>query len=256
MNRNPAFDIMKGIALIAMIWEHCTIHQQPLELAFVCSFHMPLFYLLGGYFAKDTFSFDGFIATTKKNAKRLLLPCVVTMLLLVVWGVLQSTLKHDWSYVERYILSLLWFSGDTIDDAGLISVGPMWFLIALFWLRELFDVIQVFIRKYFNRYTDWIILGICTLISVGTTFLYPIVQPLPLGIMQGLCGLIFYAIGYVVQRHPIPWYIIGICIICWPLCILYGHTGMYGCSFQFPLDILGACGATYILYKISCAICS
>ena len=251
--RNPAFDLMKGIAIILMVWEHCTIHPLPYEHAFVYSFHMPLFFLLSGFFAKDIFSFDGFWATTKKNAKRLLLPYIITFLLTIVWGLLMAFVKHDWNQVIRPIITLFWFSGDDwMAKSGLITTGPLWFLIALFWGRELFTCIQVVVRKWkwYYEYTDWMILAVCTVLSLFAKLIYPIAHPLPLGILQGLCCLVFYAIGYIVARHNIPWYIYTLCIVCWPLSIFFGKVELMVCTYSFPLDILGACGATYLIYKL------
>lgn len=254
--RNPAFDMMKGIAILLMVWEHCTIHPWSMEHALIYSFHMPLFFILGGYFAKDVNSFDGFWTTTKKNAKRLLVPYIVTFLLLIVWGFIQSVIKHDWNLVTRYVITIFWFSGDAwTAKSGLITAGPTWFLIALFWLREIFYCVQVITRKYVHKYVDFVILGICVVLSICARYIYPLVEPLPFGILPGIGGLIFYAIGWIVSKYHIPWYIIAISIICWPISLFYGKIELMGCLFTFPLDIFGACGATYCIYICCNALC-
>jgi fucose 4-O-acetylase-like acetyltransferase len=145
---NNYYTIAKGLAIILMVVGHSGC---PTELRkFIYSFHMPLFFLLGGYFAKDVFSFEGFWSTTKKNAKRLLLPYSVTFILLLLWGFHHSIFKHEWSLVMRYVVTLFWASGDAaLDSSGLITTGPTWFLIALFWTREFFYCIQVLANKLF-----------------------------------------------------------------------------------------------------------
>lgn len=46
--RNIPFDLLKGIGILLMMWCHLTqTHSQ-----FVYSFHMPLFFLISGYYAK------------------------------------------------------------------------------------------------------------------------------------------------------------------------------------------------------------
>ena len=49
--RDITFDIMKGVAILAMIAGHCFI---PLKLHhFIYIWHMPLFFMVSGYFFHD-----------------------------------------------------------------------------------------------------------------------------------------------------------------------------------------------------------
>lgn len=75
--------------------EHCTVHPLPMEHALVYSFHMPLFFLIAGYLAKEVHSFADFGKTTKKNIRR--------------------------------------------------------FLVALFWVREVYVCLQILTRKMFTK---------------------------------------------------------------------------------------------------------
>lgn len=53
--RNITFDILKGIGILLMMWCHLTqTHNQ-----FVYSFHMPLFFLISGYYANTSRIFIG-----------------------------------------------------------------------------------------------------------------------------------------------------------------------------------------------------
>ena len=253
--RNHTYDVMKGIAILLMVWEHCYPNLSWLGHQVVYSFHVPLFFLVGGLFAKEAVSFKEFYIETKKNAKRLLLPYVVTCILLTSWGIVQSVLKHDWCYIIRPILSTIWCSGDVIETKfGVLFAGPMWFLLALFWLREIFYCIQVFAHKCFPKYKYITIFAISTILSIAVQYLYPIIQPLPLGILPGVCGLLYYAIGWLVSKYGVPWYVGVISIACWPLSILFGEVELLRCSYTFPIDVLGACGATYLIYKVCGAL--
>ena len=102
-NRDLTFDIMKGVGILLVLaghywpesywyWAHKTIY----------SFHVPLFFLVAGYFSKPPKA--GILAVVNKNAKRLLLPFVFTQLLLVLYGGVQAFAKHDVSYVVRPLL--------------------------------------------------------------------------------------------------------------------------------------------------------
>ncbi len=106
--------------------EHCTVHPLPMEHALVYSFHMPLFFLIAGYLAKEVHSFADFGKTTKKNIRRLLLPFAIT-----------------------YALSYLWASVQ--QSAQPVHVGSLWFLVALFWVREVYVYLQILTRKMFTK---------------------------------------------------------------------------------------------------------
>lgn len=54
-NRNRAFDILKGIGILLMMWCHLVQTQNQ----FVYSFHIPLFFLISGYYAKTTHTIIG-----------------------------------------------------------------------------------------------------------------------------------------------------------------------------------------------------
>lgn len=68
--RNLLFDIIKGIGIILMIIGHLT--QYATNIIF--SFHMPLFFILSGYFYKQTDIKSGLI----NDAKRLIIPYIIT----------------------------------------------------------------------------------------------------------------------------------------------------------------------------------
>lgn len=73
--RDNTFDVMKGIGIIAMIIGHMSIPHFLYD--FIFSFHMPLFFLIGGYFFKPR----PFKEIIQKSAGRLLKPYVVTGIL-------------------------------------------------------------------------------------------------------------------------------------------------------------------------------
>ena len=249
--RNIAFDLMKGIAILLMMRCHLVCDHNQI----IYSFHMPLFFLLSGYYAKTSLSLSCVWchSYTRRNTKRLLLPFVVTMLSLSLWGIVQAALKHDWTMALRHPLSLLWASGDAIrsEKYGLIYVGPLWFLIALFWMREIFYYGAGWILSKVNKWADELIVSLSILISIVAMLLHPLLDPLPLCLFQGLAAIEFYAIGWYAHRHKIPIWLKGLCIACWPLAIMWGGLELASCVYYcYPLDVLGACGAVMILYQV------
>jgi len=247
--RNIAFDLLKGLGILLMMGCHLSnAHPQ-----WVYSFHMPLFFLVAGYYAKINTPPPKGYSHWLRDLKRLVFPFVMTMILLCGWGLLQTILKDDWSLFWRHVLSLFWAGGDAImsEHVGLVYAGPMWFLLALFWMREVFYYGAGWIAGNIKRWADEIILGVCVVISIGDMLIHPLVKPLPWSALQGLASLQFYVIGWYTHRHQIPWWVKLLCILCWPCALFWGGMDLSACSYTcYPLDTLGACGAVLVLYYI------
>lgn len=248
--RVVTYDLMKGIAILLMMVSHLTLNYG-LPKQFIYSFHMPLFFILAGVFAKDITQTPSFKQYTIKNAKRLLLPYVVTMLMLCAWGGIQAYAKHDISCFLRHLFSLLTASADDWHSQwGLIYAGPMWFLIALFWVREIFYGIQRACARML-KYGDECIVGISILLSVISVIVHPYLPSLPFCIMQAFTAIAFYAIGWYVHKHPMPWWGYAFCVLVWPFAILYGQIQLESSYIAYyPLSLIGACGGTYVMYLL------
>jgi fucose 4-O-acetylase-like acetyltransferase len=239
-DRDITFDILKGFGILLMLcghywpgshWAHQVIY----------SFHMPLFFLVAGYFSKPVTQ-GGAGHTIKKNAKRLLLPFVATQLLLVAWGGIQAMAKHDVSYVLKPSLSLLWGSCDVLDSQwGLIYVGPMWFLPALFWAKTAFECLA-------SKLREWTLLLVCVIVSVASMVLHVFTNS-PWCLLQGLSCLTFVAMGYLAKQKLFPRWTYWIALLCWPVAIVFSSIEVADCTYHlYPLDVLGACGGTLFVW--------
>lgn len=250
-SRNTVYDLMKAFGIILMMLAHL-VFDTGLPKQIIHSFHMPLFLLLGGMFAKDIHKISSFVEYTKKNARRLLLPYLVTMLMLCAWCVIKSYLKQDSSSLIAALLSMITMSGDGWETQwGLVYAGPMWYLVALFWLRELFYAIQWIFRSIGEKYRDLIILSFSILLSVIIVLIRPYIPSLPFSFLQACTALSFYALGWYVAKHPVPQWVYVLCVLAWPLAIMYGGVGIDSCTIRcYPLSFIGACGGTIVLYYI------
>lgn len=248
--RNETYDLMKGIAILLMMLCHLVYTDGPVK-QFIYSFHMPLFFILAGVFAKDITQIPSFKQYTIKNAKRLLLPYLVTMLMLCAWGGIQAFAKHDISFFLRHLLSMLAASADGWHSQwGLIYAGPMWFLIALFWVREIFYGLQYMCARMPKSSYECIV-GISILLSVILVIVHPYLLSLPFCIIQAFTALAFYAIGWYVHKHPMPWWGYVFCVLVWSFAIQYGSIELEGAYLAYyPLSFIGACGGTYVIYLL------
>ena len=104
--RDITFDIMKGIGILLVLLGH--VWGIPTVNHIITSFHMPMFFMVAGYFSKS-YSPEISISTTVKHyAKRLIPPYLVTMLAIAVWAALKAYLNGGWDVVISKILSVLW----------------------------------------------------------------------------------------------------------------------------------------------------
>ena len=110
--REPVFDVMKGIGIILMLVGH--VPSTDWLYHFIYSFHMPLFFLIAGAFANLEESVKD---TVVKGAKRLLLPVLVTMALIIALSPLYYFIDGNFNYVVVQVLSLLWL-GDAMGTNG------------------------------------------------------------------------------------------------------------------------------------------
>lgn len=177
--RDAGIDVAKGIGILLVIIGHEDIPSWFEDIIF--SFHMPLFFILSGYFFKIE---NNQLIRIKKDARRLLLPYVVTMDVITLYMLfIHQGIKHDGWY---YITNSLWFwIYPTGAPGGLNFSGPIWFLFALFWTKCSFNLIEHIHSKL-------------RFILLTFIFLFPFViyahsrQSLPFSIYQGLTSLVFY----------------------------------------------------------------
>lgn len=238
--RDITFDVMKGIAILAMVAGHCVIPE--IMLRFIYMWHMPLFFIVSGYFYRSKQRKE----VIKSSLKGLLNPYFFAF---VAVAVLIIFLKpENFTHVLYGFLGILgWFhQGNDVYYGG---NGPLWFLPALFWCRIVYDEIRRVVR---SKYLIWG--GIVILSFMGVYVGHRIF--IPFFIAQGLAALIFYHIGSEAKRlrvknqkiHGLKWMF----VIAFVLAGLFTDT-MYFYTLQFPcwiLNVVSASCATFLLYQL------
>lgn len=257
MQRIRFFDIAKGIAILAVILGHSAIeanlfapHRTAQVVLSICfSFHMPLFFILSGYFMHPERRFRWM-----KEAKQLLFTYVVTALCVLVGVTCMATLDHESRAIalRQWGMAAIYGSGD-ISNLTLwrvdLRIGAIWFLLALFWARLLLHCLARL------PYTPvWVVL--CFAIGYISTH-YVL---LPWSIQQGMCAAAFLYLGYlakkydvlgVVKRFPCIW---AIAFVVWAVDIMFfGGMSMainnYGS--RPVLAVIGSIAGTLCVIGIS-----
>ena len=252
--RNPVFDVMKGICIILMLIGHIPPREEVYH--FIYSFHMPLFFILAGVFAKTSTQSEGRNSNSlKKDVKRLILPVLVTQLFILFLSPLHYYEEGGFSYSKRQILSMLW-NGDVINTKYGDLGSQMWFLFALFWTRTFFRSLEHVCLRC-SKWHDEIIVAVCAFLSVSAVVLHNYFSvKLPWEIMRGTTALVFYATGWYLNKHkqPVCFYLTAVAV--WLAALWFGGIEMYqyyyGC---YPIDVIGTIGAIWLVYHLSRLIC-
>lgn len=175
--------VLQSFAILMVVLGHFKSPLGPI----IFSFHMPLFFFLGGLFINPNRNVNYFI---KFNAKRLLGPFMLFGFIGLVITLLKNLLLHRPTINIYDSLSglLYWMDAPHLEHYGFV----LWFLPALFWGR-----LMVFTT--FRYITNPMIAYFLVLtVFVGITFL-PF--SLPFGLDNGMNGSVWIAAGYMFYRY-------------------------------------------------------
>lgn len=241
--RDMTIDIMKGLGILAVIAGHLVETGR----GFIFSWHMPLFFILAGYFYREREP----VAETRHAAARLLLPYALTCAALVAMAAAVSVLKGR-DYVMDSLLAAAYASGSvghtSLYMAWVPSVGVIWFLWALFWCKVLYNILY---RRLRGK-----ALPVCVVLSVAAVAVDSLIVNLPLAILPGVSATVFYAAGHWLRRHGgfegvRPAVAIAFLAV-WGVALSVTDMSMVRCHYGcYPLNVIGACGGVYAVYLFS-----
>ena len=171
-----------------MIVAHCSFAYEwggeMCKLAF--SFHMPLFFVFSGYFAREEpFKF-------RKEFTHLLIPYIVFSVLRLIEVNLKSILFGKGLDFDS-IIGALYGAGFTKHFCG-ISIpmnSPLWFLLALFLSKMILQIIVFETNLKYRPYVVFAIVGLGYI--VGTYFW------LPFSLCSAMVAVFFLYAGYLLK---------------------------------------------------------
>ena len=243
--RDPVFDIMKGIAMISVIIIHSNLPWFSFHT--FANFQSPLFFIISGYFAKEYGILDFF----KKDAKKLVIPIIYTSLFLIGLSLIIDAL-YETRTCDVAIKSLLrggasWYNPPR--TLYIMSAGPLWFLWALLFVRMFW---AFFCRIVKNE----IVLGIVIFCLAIAAFVSKQYYTLPFSIQASLGALGFYYVGFLCRKHVLldkkNAKFFPISFICLIYCICFSNVDINLCVYDafYIIDVLGALAAFLCLYAV------
>lgn len=244
VTRNETIDIMKGIGITLVIIGHMSdffyLHK------FIYSFHMPLFFILAGYFFSPR---EGVKEGLVKDVRRLLIPYFSVILLLLIYSIFTHGIQHNFSQLLQSSILLMWIFPDGLflQESYQVPVIPVWFLLSLFWCKSLFRIIYKYIKEPYLFIVILIISSIGVFVNIK----------LPFAFMQGVIASFFYGVGFLMKGKRIEEnkVVILSVIIIWSVCLVWVGLDMaYGYYKLYILELFGALGGTFFIYLISIGI--
>ena len=244
-------DIARGICMISIVLGHL---GEPNINRFVFTYHLPVFYLISGYFFDCSSPFLLFI---KKKIRTLIIPYYFASLLILLSSIIISRFilveKYDINSLYRWIKAILYASGDNWTEPFEIpGIGALWFLWATFWGC----VLLRFIIKFKPSKQAFVVL---LLFFVGkwtcdNLFLFP------LAVQPACCALLYMYLGYLVRKTnikelpvEIKYIIIAISTWMW-ISFIQNFQGFWlvHCNIGRGIsDIIGSVCASLIIFLIS-----
>lgn len=180
-SRLSYFDLYRGFGILLMVMGHTALFGQRFD-HYIHAFHMPLFFLVSGYFAKPEKE-RKFLPFVAHIAQTLLVPYLVFAIFLC--QPLHYLYTHDFS-LRYMLLSLVSSNHNRIDVAG-----AYWFLLCLFSCRVLFWGVMRF-EHWWQRATIVALLSLAGLLECFRL-------PLCLDSAMSMLGVMY--IGYIVKSY-------------------------------------------------------
>lgn len=159
MERKTYIDIMKCIGIILIVMGHIPITNRFVH-DWIFSFHVALFFFISGYLHKVVPTDMSFI---RKNLYSLILVTVPYFIISRIFVVVQNFVF----YQDKFNINDVILQPFVSYITGSSSMGVMWFVVALFWMRIAFNTVaQYFKHKGFV----WVQLLLFTVLSVGVYY--------------------------------------------------------------------------------------
>lgn len=191
-------DICKLIGIWLVILGHLNISKN-IQI-YIYSFHMPFFFLISGYLHKTP---SNQFLQVKKHATSLLWPyltfyiinwLIVFITFFVAYTVItgQSNMTLENCFIKPF-LGLIYGNGYDTETSRMLS-RPLWFLLALFFVRVIFDFIS-----YFTKNAVAIIIATILLMLVSISLFKNNID-IYFSIDSAFIAIPFFAVGYILNQ--------------------------------------------------------
>lgn len=185
-------DIAKGIGIILVVYGH--IHYVPETMnAWLCSFHMPLFFFLSGINFNDNKYINDFSSFIKNKFCSLIVPYFMFSIVMYVYKIVRYMLESYSGSVDTLKQFAKWAMAIVIQIRTTDYGIGIWFIPCMFISFVLFYVI---IKVAKGKKSVVLVLS-TVLLLVGYLYCEYIDIKLPWGIDAAFIAVFFVALGYL-----------------------------------------------------------
>lgn len=195
------FDIARGIAILSVILSHSVLMAGtvvPLQtvshaIYAVCfSFHMPLFFILSGYFMRPERKFRWNKELKELVGTYAVTACIVLVGIVIAAKALRVSARDA---LKAWGSAAIYAAGDIAPHAlwpQQARIGAIWFLLALFWAHLL---LHIFAKLPYTPI--WVAVSFA-IGYASASWIW-----LPFDIQSGMCTLAFVYVGYLMRRYDL-----------------------------------------------------
>ena len=198
-------DTLKFIGILTVILGHINF---PLN-GFIYTWHMPLFFMISGFFIKFDTSLKVFVV---KNFKRLMIPYFIFSIIGLFAEILKRHLLHRDALDYTHEIKGIFID---MDFAGLCNTYAfvLWFLPALFFAR-------IFLYFIKNKIPNLLL----QLLAIVSLFIVSFYVDLPFGIDNALNALIFVYAGNIIFDKKMPSVLVLLSVVALAVICLFGFN--------------------------------
>lgn len=211
MNRENWADYVKAMAIWMMVFAHSNLSNEYIS-SFIGTFHMPVFFLISGYFDKGNKDIRKGVI---KNVKTILIPYFFFSIcaLSICW--VSPTVHPElypgidsWAKIYKAALIGMFLMDDRVTSFSFMPLGPLWFLAAMFFVR-IFWIILLKLLSY-SRYSNKLLGGIY-LVLFSLLLLVVCYKHVPVfSLDSAVMAFPFYIGGYLLAKYKIINYLIDV----------------------------------------------
>lgn len=183
--RNSILDAAKGIGIWLVLLGHAAAWGNPAIFKFIYSFHMPLFFLLAGFFYKDR----PVAETARINFNRLIIPYAIIGFSCAIPSIVFGNTASIDQFLKQFAGTI--YSVPRSDWTFYCT--PIWFLTCLFCTEVIYSAITKF-KLFPIHLTALSIFGVAVIaFNFG-----PILSPW--NSLNACIAILFYHLGVVIKK--------------------------------------------------------
>lgn len=212
-NRLYWADYTKAFAIWLMVLCHFGLRPESL-VEFIYVFHMPVFFLISGYFDKGS---PISIELIKTCFKKLLVPYFFFSLcsFSICWisPYIHPELYHHGTLPQTFLKAFvgMFLMEDQVRPYAFMPTGALWFLVALFNIKIVFSTLCLCWDKF---KLGILIIGVIGFVVVYYAFPF-------FSLDSAFISIPFYFVGYIIKKYRLldwvknRWGMLGISALCW-----------------------------------------